>query len=251
MRRFAMAFLATLLAYLVQVCVTPYLNVGGITPSVVMVNIAVLTVSYGKKFAFGAGALSGILIETMCASVPMINVIFYPVASLICGQMFADMNERRREWRRMHQKRHTDLPVFLRILGGAAAQAILLEMVMTFYLYLNGVPPTWHLLARSLLAIAYTAAATVALMYPERWLLGMYKRRRKGNVLYTAGSEQTQYFARTNARRFAGNAREEDEERQTSEPGDAPEAPEGEQASPENVDGKEEETDGREREVTE
>lgn len=47
--------------YLLQTCVMPYLKIAGVMPNLLMVAIAILTVSYGKKYAFVAGALTGII----------------------------------------------------------------------------------------------------------------------------------------------------------------------------------------------
>ena len=51
------ALLLALLAYLVQACVMEYLTVSGVTGSVLFAVLAIITVSYGKKYAFCASCI--------------------------------------------------------------------------------------------------------------------------------------------------------------------------------------------------
>ena len=54
MRNVLKAAFITLLAYLLQVCAMPYLKIGGVIGNLSAVCIAILTVSLGKKYTFGA-----------------------------------------------------------------------------------------------------------------------------------------------------------------------------------------------------
>ena len=63
MRKVLKALLLTILAYLFQVCAMNQLKIGGVVANLLAVNIAILTVSLGKKYAFGASCVTGILLE--------------------------------------------------------------------------------------------------------------------------------------------------------------------------------------------
>ena len=91
------AFLLTMLAYLLQVTLMQHLKIYGVTGNLLAVNIAVLTVSLGKKYAFGASCLTGILLEAMTSSVGGLYVVIYPVFSMLFAQFLADMSDERRE----------------------------------------------------------------------------------------------------------------------------------------------------------
>ncbi|MHC1785528.1 MAG: hypothetical protein AB9880_00455 [Christensenellales bacterium] len=194
-----------LLSYLLQVSVMPLLKVLGVVPNLLMVCVAILTVSYGKKYAFVGGAAFGILLECMSNNLSMLNLVIYPALSLLCAQVFADMSDIKRELRRIRiaqrqadkgmggiknpyqRKRFNlslrrmtaeDLEPHLRILLNALTLTMLFEVVMTLYFALNGVRVSGRHITRLLSTLLYTALISL-LMYPARAFLGMYQRRRK------------------------------------------------------------------------
>lgn len=196
------AFLITLAAYLVQVCVMQYFAVGGICGSVLFAVLAILTVSLGKKYAFCASCIIGMLMESMLSNVPGLYIIAYPVISMICATFFADMSDRQRERRRMINDirrsrqsersgarrflsrltgayRDGDLPAHLRIVLCAGLMDLILNIVMVAYMYLIGVDMSFTHVGRALASVAYTMALAVLLMGPVRYFLGMYIRRRR------------------------------------------------------------------------
>lgn len=93
--------LLILLFYLLQTVLIPHLKLWGIMPNLLMICVAILTVSFGKKYAFISGAVFGILIEVMSPSLRIFNLLIYPALSLLCAQIFADMSEIKRELLRM------------------------------------------------------------------------------------------------------------------------------------------------------
>lgn len=171
----------TLAAYLADVCVMPYLTVGGVSGSVSFAMIAILTVSYGKKAAFFAGAVIGILMETMLSSVPALYIIAYPVIATLCAQFFGDMSDRQRERRRTvdRKRRQDDLPALLRIPLCAAISSLIMNIVSLVYGYLSGFGLGAAQFARALSAVVYTTAVAVALMLPVRLFLGVYGTRKE------------------------------------------------------------------------
>ncbi|MBR0227761.1 MAG: hypothetical protein IJQ62_05370 [Clostridia bacterium] len=201
LKRALKALIVTLLAYLVQVCVMKYLTFQGIHGSVVFAALAVIIVSCGKKYAFCASCLIGMMMECMAASVPVLYVIAYPVITMFIAQSFADMTDRQLErrqmiiegfrvrvsegkvkehwWQRfMLRYRDSDLPPIVRIPVSAALMDLLMNAVLAVYMYLIGEELTGTHLWRILISMLYTAALSLILMVPLRWILGMYRKRK-------------------------------------------------------------------------
>lgn len=174
------ALLLTLAAYLMDVCLMPYLTVSGISGSMSFAVISILTVSYGKKAAFVSGAIIGLLMECMLSSVPVVYLLMYPVIASLCAQFFADMSDRQRERRRtVEHKRDYDLPPFIRIVACAAMSAVLMHTVNLVYGYLSGHGITVGHIMRALASVLYTIALAVVLMLPVRYFLGIYGTRKE------------------------------------------------------------------------
>lgn len=194
-----------LLFYLLQTVVMPHLKLWGIMPNLLMIIIAILTVSLGKKYAFASGALIGILLETMTPNMRIFNLLIYPALALLCAQIFADMNEIKRELLRikiaqrqadrrvvavkgasrplrLHQyfqrKSADDMEPHLRILLNALLLTLFYEGVMLIYVALDGVQVTFGHLLRMLQTLLYTGLLC-AVMFPVRSFLGMYRGRRR------------------------------------------------------------------------
>ena len=201
LKRGLKALVITVLAYLVQACVMSYLRVNGVTGSVVFAVIAVFTVSCGKKYAFCSSCLIGMMMETMLSNVPGLYVIAYPVIAMLAAQAFADMTDRQLEqrrmriegrqaqrsergvkapwWQRLIPETEGDWPAHLRIPLCAGVMDLLMNIVLIVYLYLIG--ENWSLanLGRALISALYTSFLALALMVPCRYVLGMYRRRKK------------------------------------------------------------------------
>lgn len=190
------------LFYLLQASVVPHLRIFGVMPNLLMVATAIMTVSFGKQFAFITGAVIGIMLEAMAVSIPLFYVIIYPVLALLCAQVFADMSDVKREMRRIREAQRQseaaaeikapyakrkirfairrnspyDMEPHLRIFLNALMLTALYEGIMLIYVALGGVPVGFAHIRRALIAILYTGIASV-LMFPARAFLGMYKRR--------------------------------------------------------------------------
>ena len=82
LRRYLALGLITLLGYLCEVCIMPYIRPFGISPNLLFVVIGVVTVAYGKLRAFWVGIIYGLLMEIMFPSVTFINLAMYPVSTL-------------------------------------------------------------------------------------------------------------------------------------------------------------------------
>lgn len=183
MKRGLKALALTLMAYLIQACVMGYLSFGGVQGSVLFAVLAILIVTCGKKYAFCASCIVGILMECMLSGVSALYLIAYPVITMLCAQFFADMSDRQREYRRTIKKglfhRENDLPAFIRIPVCAGLMDLIMSVVMCAYMYLIGVDLSFTHVARAVASLLYTAALAAALMLPVRYFLGVYRCRRK------------------------------------------------------------------------
>ncbi len=201
LKRALKALTVTLLAYLIQVCAMKYLTFQGIHGSVVFATLAVIIVSCGKKYAFCASCLTGMIMECMLSSVPALYVIAYPVITMFAAQSFADMSDRQLERRRviiesrqvrisegkgkdhwwdhfMLRYRDSDLPPAVRIPLCAGLMDFLMNAVLTAYMYLIGEELTLTHLSRILVSLIYTLLLALILMVPLRYVLGMYRKRK-------------------------------------------------------------------------
>ena len=196
-----------MLFYLVQSTVVPHMKLWGIVPNLYMICAAILTVSYGKKYAFACGAVFGILLEVMLPSLPILNLVIYPALTLLCAQIFSDMSEIKRELlrikiaqrqaesrivavggveqkRRYHldfrRKTADDMEPHLRIFLNALMLTLLYDLVMLAYFALEGVSIGFNHVLRMLQSLFYTAL-WCASMFPARLFLGFYPRLFKRN----------------------------------------------------------------------
>lgn len=209
-------FFLVMLFYLVQVNVVPHLKLAGVMPNLLMLCIAILTVSLGKKYAFASGAVFGILLETMAPDMQLFNLVMYPALGLILAQAFADMSEIKRELRRiriaqrqadtstakisrqyqrgrfhlrLRRNSANDLDPHLRILLNTLLLTAFYEAVMLIYIALSGVSLNFGHVRRMAYTILYTGFCCI-LMFPCRAFLGMYRRRpRRGDRQDGLGDE--------------------------------------------------------------
>lgn len=179
MRNVLKAILLTMLSYLLQVCAMPYLRIDGVIGSIVAVNIAILTVTLGKKYAFGASCMTGILMDVMTSSISGLYAVLYPAISMALSMLFADMSDERREVRRNRNKSDRDVDAHIRIPLNAMAITLMFDGILLVYTTLSGAVLTGRHLARLLIAVLYTGALSGALMWPVRMFLGMYARIEK------------------------------------------------------------------------
>lgn len=186
-------FLAILLGYLLQVCVMPYLRVGPVTPSLLFAVIAVLTVGYGKLRALWVGAIYGILTETMQATLPLLNLVLYPLSALFCSVFFADKTDKRLEYERSVDKRTGNLNPYLRTLLCAAVNVFIYEVVNVTYIYLGGAPLTAALFGKALLDVVASTLLTGIIVLPLRRFLG-FKKRKKMSLSNVITLEESDHF---------------------------------------------------------
>lgn len=171
-------FLTVLLGYLIQVCIMPYLRVGSVTPSFLFSMIAIVTVGYGKLRALWVGAIYGILMEIMLPSLPLLNLVLYPLSAVFCSIFFADKTEKRLEYERSIGKPGRNINAYLRTLLCAATNILIYEIVNVVYIYLGGTTLDWSHISKALADIVLTVLTTGVIMLPIRRFLG-FKRIRQ------------------------------------------------------------------------
>ena len=184
MRKVIKAGVLTLLFYLLQVCAMQHLKIYGVVGNLLAVNIAIATVSLGKKYAFGTSCVTGILLEAMTSSVGGLYVVLYPVLSMLFAQIFADMSDEKREKLLLRQSDTTkkirgDLNPHLRIPLNAMCISAALEAVFLIYASLSSTEISMNLLVRAIVSVLYTGLLSVLLMFPARMYLRMYGGRVK------------------------------------------------------------------------
>ena len=163
LKRALKVLLLTVAAYLVQVCVMRYFTVRSVVGSVIFAVLAVIVVTCGKKYAFCASCIIGMMMECMLSNsnVPSLYVIAYPAITMLCAQTFADMTDRQLEQRRLAYERRqvrisqgqgrkhwwysfmlryrdADLPPVIRIPLCAGEMDFFLNLVLIAYMYLIG-----------------------------------------------------------------------------------------------------------------
>jgi len=190
MRNVLKATFLTLIAYLLQVCAMPYLKIGGVIGNVSVVCIAILTVSLGKKYAFGASCMTGILMDVMTTSIAGLYAVIWPVVSMVFAMVFADMSDERREIRRNRNKDSRDMNPHIRIPLNAMCICLALEVILLTYTTLSGTQLTLRHISRVLLSVGYTGMLSVVLMWPVRAWLHMYGGRVERAVTYGDNDEK-------------------------------------------------------------
>lgn len=166
-------FLVLLLAYLVQVSVMPYMRIGGITPSMIVVTIAVVTVAMGKIRAFWAGSFFGIVLEAMQPTFPLLNLMLYPISALLCSVLFSDKSVQQIDYERSVGKVGRNLTPVVRTPLCAMTIISIYEIVNIIYIYLRGTDLTFTHIGRGLLDVFLTTLLSLLLMIPIRALIGV------------------------------------------------------------------------------
>ncbi|MBQ8555672.1 MAG: hypothetical protein IJ438_07355 [Clostridia bacterium] len=165
-------FLVVLLGYLCQVCIMPYVQVGGVSPNLLCCMIAIVTVGYGRLRALWVGCFYGIVMETLLPTVTLLNLMYYPISALFCSVFFADKSASRLQYERSMGKAGRNRSPYIRILGCTMVNILIFEIVNVAYMYLGGTALTMTQVGKSLTDILATTALAGLIMYPVRKLLG-------------------------------------------------------------------------------
>ena len=167
-RKYVILLLLTILGYLNEVCVMPYVKIFGVTPNLLYAVIGIVTVAYGKLRAFWVGLVFGILMQVMLPSVTMLNLAIYPLTTLFCSFAFADKPLKTLEYERVVKQQRKELPPWLRTVLCAMLNTFVYEIVQITYIYLGGSPLTVPHFLRGLADVALTGALCFLLQFPVR-----------------------------------------------------------------------------------
>lgn len=168
--------LAILLGYLGHVSLMPYIDIGGTSPSLLIAMTAIITVGYGLLHGLWIGMFYGIVMEIMLPTVPMLNLLFYPISALVCAMFFADRSEAQLQYARSIGRRGRNISPLLRTVLCALVNVIVYEIVNLVYMYLNGAELSSALIQRALIDALATTVLTAVIMIPVRKLLGFRKK---------------------------------------------------------------------------
>ena len=168
--------LVILLGYLGHVSLMPYINVGGTSPSLLIATTAIVTVGYGILHGLWASMFYGIVMETMLPTVPMLNLLFYPISALLCAVFFADRSAAQLQYARSIGKRGRNISPLLRTVLCAMVNVAIYEIVNLVYMYLSGAVLSASLIQRAMSDVLATTVLTAVIMIPVRKLLGFRKK---------------------------------------------------------------------------
>ena len=174
--RQAKLILVILVGYLAHVSIMPYINVSGTSPSLLIATTAIVTVGYGILHGLWAGMFYGIVMETLLPTVPMLNLLFYPISALLCAVFFADRSEAQLQYARSIGKRGRNISPLLRTVLCAMVNVIIYECVNLVYMYLSGAVLSAALIQRAITDVLSTTVLTAVIMIPVRKLLGFRKK---------------------------------------------------------------------------
>lgn len=167
-RRYSLLLIFTVLGYLFQACVMPYLNIFGVTPNLLYAVIAIVTVAYGKLRAFWVGMIYGLIMEIMLPSITYLNLAIYPITTLFCSFPFADKPLKRLEYDRAMNRETYEMPAWLRTVLCAGMNVFIYEAVNVTYIYLGGSALTAAHIGRAVLDVLLTMCLTLILEFPVR-----------------------------------------------------------------------------------
>ena len=165
-RKYLVFVLLIPLGYLTQVCVMPYFHPFGVTPNLLYINIAIVTVAYGRLQGLWAGLIYGFLMEIMVPSITFLNLALYPISSLFVSFAFADKSLRRLQMDRAMKRKSREIPALVRTVLCAMVNVLVYETVNVAYIYLQGTDLTFRHFQRAIWCVLETGllSVVVALM---------------------------------------------------------------------------------------
>ena len=170
-RRYLSLILLIPLGYLFQVCVMPYLRIGGVSPNLLYALIGIITVACGRLQALWTGLIYGLLMEIFLPSVPFVNLAVYPLSSLFVSFIFSDKSLRQLQMDRALKRKKREMPAWLRTLLCAMVNVLVYEVINVAYIYLGGTTLTVSHFIRAFLDTLFTGVLTLLIEFPLRRLI--------------------------------------------------------------------------------
>jgi len=183
-RKYLVLFLLTIIGYLCEVSVMPYIRIFGITPNLLYVIVGIVTVAYGKLRVFWVGLIYGILMQVMLPSVTYLNLALYPLTTLFCSFAFADKPLKTIEYEKAIRRDRKEIPAWLRSLLCTMLNTFVYEVVQITYIYLGGSELTLSHFLRGFSDVILTGLLCLILVFPLRRLI--FGRRNNHPVIKTS-----------------------------------------------------------------
>lgn len=171
--RFLCFLAVVLLTYLLHVTLMPSLRIGGVTPGLIFAVLGVMTVCFERLRTIWAGMIFGILLEIMQPTVPLLNLILYPVIAILGVLIFSDKSMQRLEYERGLGKPGRNMAFWLRTPLCAAVDTLVYEIVNIGYVYLREDVFDIIFIRNAVLDILATALLSLLIMFPLRRLFGV------------------------------------------------------------------------------
>ena len=184
LRKYTVLFSLTLLGYLCEVCVIPYIKIFGVSPNLLYVVVGIVTVAYGKLRVFWVGMIYGILMQILLPSVTYLNLALYPVTTLFCSFAFADKPLKTIEYEKVINRERKELAPWLRSVLCTMLNTFVYEVVQITYIYLGGSVLTVTHFLRGIADVIMTGLLCLVLVFPIRRII--FGRRRNQPVMKTA-----------------------------------------------------------------
>ena len=184
LRKYTVLFSLTLLGYLCEVCVIPYIKIFGVSPNLLYVVVGIVTVAYGKLRVFWVGMIYGILMQILLPSVTYLNLALYPVTTLFCSFAFADKPLKTIEYEKVINRERKELAPWLRSVLCTMLNTFVYEVVQITYIYLGGSVLTVTHFLRGIADVIMTGLLCLVLVFPIRRII--FGRRRNQLVMKTA-----------------------------------------------------------------
>ncbi len=167
--------LAVIFGYLGHVCIMPYISMNGVSPSLLIPMLAIIIVGFGGLRGVQIGLIYGIVMEVMLPSVPLMNLLFYPISSILWTLIFQDKSAGRLQVERATGKSGRNISPIVRTLLCTACFVFGYEVVNMVYMYLAGVVLSLSILGRALTDEFLTLLVTAVMLWPTRRFLGFHR----------------------------------------------------------------------------
>lgn len=171
-------FLVLILFYLLQQCVIPYFKPAGVTPNLLWVMLSVVVASYDWYDSAFCGAIVGIITETMCPTLPMLNLVGYLVITILAVPFFMPKSTRKLLQAKYAGKTAANTHRYRKTVFCTAATNFAWQTVNCAYVFLNNNTIPGEFITRGIANVVFTTAIG-SIIIPFMWMLLGIKRQRK------------------------------------------------------------------------
>ncbi len=177
----------TLAAYIVQTILLPRFNPLEVQPDVLLAVLVWITADGDRYVGFCIGAVMGLMMDAMIGVLPFLYLVSYPVMGYACARLTPLLMDRLP--RPKFSGKWITLKRFFQLIPSLTAviMALLFQLVLVLYRYLNGVDVSFASTGIILQYMINTAIAAFIAQFVVR--LVMRKRKPRAQQKQTAGME--------------------------------------------------------------